>query len=64
VFSGTHTGPLALGPGDPIPPTGNKFAAHGAYFSRVRDGRIVEIHMHPDIAGYLMQLRVLPGPGA
>ena len=64
VFSGTHTGPLALGPGDPIPPTGNKFAAHGAYFLRVRDGKIVEVHMHPDIAGFLMQLGVLPGPAA
>jgi len=64
VFSGTHTGPLALGPGDPIPPMGNKFAAHGAYFLRVRDGKIVEVHMHPDIAGFLMQLGVLPGPAA
>ena len=64
VFSGTHTGPLALGPGDPIPPTGNKFAADGAYFLRVRDGKIAEVHMHPDIAGFLMQLGVLPTPGA
>ena len=64
VFSGTHTGPLALGPGDPIPPTGNRFAAQGAYFLRVRDGKIVEVHMHPDIAGFLMQLGVLPAPAS
>ncbi len=62
VFSGTHTGPLHLGPGDPIPPTGNKFAAQGAYFARVRDGRVVEVHMHPDIAGFMMQLGLIPTP--
>jgi steroid delta-isomerase-like uncharacterized protein len=62
-FSGTHTGPLVLGPGNPIPPTGNKFAAQGAYFFRVREGKIAEIHMHPDIAGFLMQLGLLPAPG-
>jgi steroid delta-isomerase-like uncharacterized protein len=64
VFSGTHSGPLHLGPGDPIPSTGRKFAAQGAYFARVRNGRIVEVHMHPDMAGFLMQLGLIPTPDA
>jgi steroid delta-isomerase-like uncharacterized protein len=63
IFSGTHQGPLAMGPGNTIPATGKKFTANGAQFARVRNGKIVELHMHPDIAGFMMQLGLIPAPG-
>ena len=62
-FSGTHQGPLSLGPGNPIPATDKKFTASGAYFARVHNGKIIEMHQHPDIAGFLMQLGLMSTPG-
>jgi hypothetical protein len=33
----------------------------GAYFVRVRDGKVVEFSSHPDAAGLMVQLGLMPG---
>lgn len=58
-FTGTNTGPLAMG-GQEMPPTGRAITGHGTYFARARDGRITEFHAHPDAAGMMMQLGLMP----
>ena len=65
IFEGTHTGPLQGPPGTAaIPPTGKKVTGKGTYFSKVRNGTIVEFHSYPDMAGTLMQLGLMPSGGA
>jgi predicted ester cyclase len=58
-FTGTNTGPLAMG-GQEMPPTGRTVTGHGTYFAKAGDGRITEFHAHPDIAGMMMQLGFMP----
>jgi uncharacterized protein (TIGR02246 family) len=59
-FRGTNTGPMNMG-GMEIPPTGKAVVGHGAYFARARNGKIVEFNAHPDTAGMMMQLGLMPG---
>lgn len=59
-FSGTNTGPLVAA-GQQIPATGKAVVSRGTYFVKARDGRIVEFHTHPDLAGLMAQLGLLPG---
>ena len=59
-FTGTNTGPLNMG-GQEIPATGKAITGHGCYFAKVRDGKIVEFHAHPDGAGMMMQLGLIGG---
>jgi steroid delta-isomerase-like uncharacterized protein len=64
-FTGTNTVPLQLAPGAPaIPPTGKKLQARGTYFVRFQNGKAVEVRNYPDTAGLLMQLGLMPMPGA
>lgn len=58
-FTGTNTGPLVMG-GMELPPTGKSVVGHGAYFVHVKDGRVVEFSAHPDAAGMMMQLGLMP----
>jgi hypothetical protein len=44
------------------PPTSRRVVGHGAYFVKVRDGKVVEFSAHPDAAGMMMQLGLLPQP--
>lgn len=55
IFGGTNTGPMQMGE-DTIPATGKTVSAKGAYFARVRDGKLAEMHTYPDLAGMMMQL--------
>lgn len=59
-FTGTNTGPLIAG-GQQIPATGKSVVSRGTYFLRARDGKIVEFHTHPDLAGMMGQLGLMPG---
>lgn len=59
-FTGTNTGPLNAG-GQEIPATGKSVRARGTYFVKARDGKIVEFHTHPDLAGMMGQLGLMPG---
>jgi steroid delta-isomerase-like uncharacterized protein len=58
-FTGTNSGPLAMG-GMEIPATGKSVKGRGTYFVKARDGRITEFHAHPDVAGMMMQLGLMP----
>lgn len=58
-FTGTNTGPLLMG-GMEIPPTGKSVVGRGAYFVRVRDGKVVEFTNYPDAAGLMVQLGLMP----
>jgi len=58
-FEGTNTGPMNMG-GQTMPATKKKVTGHGSYFARVRNGKIVEFRSHPDIAGMMMQLGMMP----
>jgi steroid delta-isomerase-like uncharacterized protein len=58
-FTGTNTGPLVMG-GMEIPATGRSVVGRGAYFVRVRDGKVVEFTNYPDAAGLMMQLGLMP----
>jgi predicted ester cyclase len=55
----THTVPL-FGRA----PTGRQIVLRGMHVHRVRDGRIVEVWAAPDTLGLLVQLGLVPEPGA
>jgi steroid delta-isomerase-like uncharacterized protein len=58
-FTGTNTGPLSMG-GMELPPTNKAVVGRGTYTAFVRDGKIIEYHTHPDAAGLMMQLGLMP----
>lgn len=58
-FSGTNSGPMMMG-GKSMPPTGKKVVGRGTYFVRFAGGKIVEFRSHPDVAGMMMQLGMMP----
>lgn len=58
-FTGTNTGTLAMG-GMEIPPTGKSVTSRGTYFLKAENGKIKEFHTHPDAAGMMMQLGLMP----
>jgi predicted ester cyclase len=58
-FTGTNTGPMSMA-GNEIAPTGKAVTGRGAYFVRVRDGKVIEFNSLPDIAGLMMQLGFMP----
>ena len=58
-FTGTNMGLLAMG-GMEIPATGKSVVGRGAYFVRVTDGKVVEFSSHPDAAGMMAQLGLMP----
>jgi predicted ester cyclase len=62
VFSGTNTAPMAMG-GMEISPTGKSAQGRGSYIARVKDGKIIECRSHPDAAGVMMQLGLMPAMG-
>lgn len=62
-FTGTNTGPLTVG-GMEIPATGKSVKGNGSYFVTVRNGKIASFSAHPDVAGMMAQLGMLPGAPA
>ena len=58
-FTGTNTGPMSMG-GMTIPPTNKPAVGRGTYIAYVRDGKIVEFRSHPDAAGMMVQLGLMP----
>ena len=59
-FTGTNTGPMVMG-GMEMPPTGKPVTGRGSYIAHVRDGKVVEFSAHPDAAGVMVQLGLMPG---
>jgi predicted ester cyclase len=58
-FTGTNSGPMMMA-GKEIPPTGKSVMGKGAYFARIREGKIAEFKSYPDIAGLMTQLGFMP----
>ena len=58
-FTGTNTGPMRMA-GTEIPPTGKSVLGRGAYFAHIRDGKILRFSTHPDVAGVMVQLGLMP----
>lgn len=63
-FVGTNSGNLQLAPGAAIPATGRTVHGKGTYFVRFQNGKPVEVHSYPDLAGMMMQLGLMPMPGS
>ncbi len=61
-ITGTNKGPLHMA-GQSIPATGKKINAHGTYFVKVKNGKVVEFHSHPNLAEMMGQLGVAGGTG-
>lgn len=59
-FTGTNTGAMNMG-GMEMPPTNKAVVGRGSYIAKVRDGRVVEFSSHPDAAGVMVQLGMMPG---
>jgi steroid delta-isomerase-like uncharacterized protein len=63
-WTATNSGPMQMAPGAPVmPATGKQVTGQGAYFLRVRNGQVVEVHSYPDVVGLMMQLGLIPPPG-
>ena len=59
-FSGRNTGPLKMGENPEIQATNKKVvASKGSYFAWVKDGKFLEVHTYPDLAGMMAQLGLL-----
>jgi predicted ester cyclase len=58
-FRGTNTGPMVMA-GNEIPPTSKAVTGRGSYIAHVRGGKVVEFSAHPDAAGIMMQLGLMP----
>ena len=58
-WTGTNSGPMEMG-GKEIPPTNKTVIGRGSYIAFVRGGKVVEFRSHPDTAGIMMQLGLLP----
>jgi steroid delta-isomerase-like uncharacterized protein len=59
TWTGTNSGPMVMA-GNEIPATNRSVTGRGTYFARFRDGKIVEFRSHPDVAGVMMQLGMMP----
>jgi steroid delta-isomerase-like uncharacterized protein len=59
-WTGTNSGPMPMGNME-MPPTNKTVTGRGSYIFHVRDGKIAEARAHPDIAGMMMQLGLMPG---
>ena len=62
-FSGTNTGVLVMG-GVKLPPTNRKVTGHGTYIARVAGDKVVDFRAHPDNAGLMVQLGLIPLPSS
>jgi steroid delta-isomerase-like uncharacterized protein len=62
-FDATNSGPLVIG-GIEIPATGKSVHGTGTYFAKVRDGKVVQFNAHPDAAGMMAQLGLMPNGGS
>ncbi len=55
-FTGTNTGPLRMGDQPEIPATNRKITNRGCYFAKAKNGKFVEVHTYPDLAGMMVSL--------
>jgi steroid delta-isomerase-like uncharacterized protein len=55
-FTGTNTGPLRMADQPEIPATNRKITNRGCYFAKAKNGKFVEVHTYPDLAGMMIAL--------
>lgn len=55
-FSGTNNGSLRMGDQPEIPATHRSVTNRGCYFGKIKNGKFVEVHTYPDLAGMMVQL--------
>lgn len=60
-WTGTHTGPLQLGP-SVLPPSGSRSETLATMWHRWQDGKVVEERHHLDMLSLLSQVGALPAP--
>ncbi len=58
TMTGTHRGPLTLGPGRTIPPTGKRVSVRHMHFLRWVDGKNTDLWHVWDVPGMMRQLGV------
>jgi len=58
-FTGTNTGSMVMA-GNEVPPTNKTVMGRGSYIAHIRDGKVTEFSAHPDAAGMMMQLGLMP----
>jgi predicted ester cyclase len=63
TMTGTQTGPLAMGPGRQLPPSGRRISVPHLHWLRVVDGLGAELWHQWDIPGMLRQLGAGPTNG-
>ena len=57
-FTGTNTGPMKMGDQPEMPATNRNVTNRGCYFAKAKNGRFIEVHTYPDLAGMMVQLGV------
>lgn len=62
MMTGTHLGPLTLGPGRGLPPTGRAVSVPHMHFVRMANGKAVDLWHLWDTPLMLRQLGVAPEP--
>jgi predicted ester cyclase len=55
-----HTG---VNPMFPVPPTGKEVTLTGCFFTRLKDGRSIEVFEYDDMLGFMQHLGVIPPAG-
>jgi len=58
-FSGTNSGTLKIGEQPEIHPTNKRVNNRGSYFGKVKNGKFIEVHTYPDLAGMMQQLGIM-----
>jgi predicted ester cyclase len=58
-FTGTNTGIMVMA-GNEIAATNKTVVGRGSYIAHVRGGKVTEFSAHPDAAGMMMQLGLMP----
>lgn len=64
VFSGDHTGPLAMPDGSKVPATSKHVEFDYLGIANVKSGKIMELHVYFDNMGFMKQLGLIPPPAA
>src|SRR5258708_17166263 len=62
TMTGTHLGPLNVGPGRGLPPTGRTVSVQHMHFVRMAHGKATDLWHLWDTPQMLRQLGVAPGP--
>jgi predicted ester cyclase len=61
-FAGDHTGPMAMPGGPTIPATGKHVQFDWQGMARIKDGKVVSVHVSFDNLGFMQQLGLVPPP--